>query len=88
MKAAPTISDGFKDMLVEAITSDKDVLFYWSILSAEWEEEESVLLTMIIDLWISIRGFSFAGSWLEIYKQSNKKNSSKIKRYQETSNWK
>ena len=53
-KAAPTISDGFKDMLIKAITSDKDVLFYWSILSEEWEEEESVLLPMIIIFWISV----------------------------------
>ena len=53
-KAVPTISARFKDMLVEAITSDEDALLYWSILSAEWEEEELVILLMIIDLWITI----------------------------------
>ena len=68
--AASTISAGFKDLLIEAITSDEDVLFFWSILSAEWEEEESVLFQMIIKLWITIRRFSFAGSWLEMHKQS------------------
>ena len=32
-KAVPTISARFKDMLVEAITSDEDALLYWSIVS-------------------------------------------------------
>ena len=77
--AASTISAGFKDLLIEAITSDEDVQFFWSILPAEWEEEELVLFQMIINLWITIRGFSFAGSWLEMHKQSNKKTVQKSK---------
>ena len=69
---APTISAGSKVMLVDKVATD-DVLFYWSMLAVEWEEEENVLLRMIIDLWVTIRGFSFATSWLEMYKQVNKK---------------
>ena len=64
---APSISDGSKETLVEHISCDEDVLFFWSILSAEWEEEEErTLFTMIIEMWITIRGFSFAKSFLEM----------------------
>ena len=44
---------------------EEDVLFYWTIVAAEWEEEmEKSLLSMICELWITTRGFSFADSWL------------------------
>ena len=56
--AASIISAGFEDLLIEAITSDENVQFFWSILSAEWEEEELVLFQMIINLWITIRGLA------------------------------
>ena len=69
--SAPTLSAGSKAELVESITTDEDVLFYWSILSAEWEEkEEQILLRMLIELWVTVRGFSFAKSMLEMYKQA------------------
>ena len=77
--AAPTISAGFKETLTQQVTSDENVLFFWSIVAVEWEEEKPVLLRMIIDLWITIRGFSFANSWLEMYKQENKKTVQKSK---------
>ena len=44
------------------------------MLTAESEDEDAqVVLEMLINLWITIRGFSFAGSWLEMYKQEKKK---------------
>ncbi len=65
---------------MESVTSDEDVLFYWTILAAEWEEEdEEALLPMVTELWITIRGFPFARSFLEIYKQANKKTVQKSK---------
>ena len=78
--SAPTLSAGSKAALVESIATDEDVLFYWSIISAEWEEkEEQILLRMIIDLWMTVRGFSFAKSMLEMYKQAQKKTVQKSK---------
>ena len=78
--SAPTLSAGSKAELVESITTDEDVLFYWSIISAEWEEkEEQILLRMLIDLWVTVRGFSFAKSMLEMYKQAQKKTVQKSK---------
>ena len=59
--------------MIECILSDEDVLFYWTIVAAEWEEEaEKTLLRMICELWITIRGFSFADSWLEMYSHKRK----------------
>ena len=78
--SAQSISEGIKSTLMEAIASDEDVLFFWTILSAEWEEEEEqALLSLVIELWITICGFSFARSFLEMYKQANKKSVQKSK---------
>ena len=63
---------------MESIATDKDVLFYWSIISAE-EKEEQILLRMLIEMWVSVRGFSFAKSMLEMYKQAQKKTVQKSK---------
>ncbi len=32
---------------------------------------------MIVDLWLTIRGFSTAGAYVEYYKQCNKKSTTK-----------
>ena len=75
--SAESISHGIK---METISGDEDVLFFWTILTAEWEgEEEKVLLSMVIELWITIRGISFARSFLDMFKQLNKKTVQKSK---------
>ena len=54
--------------------------FYWSMLSIDWEEEESSeLLRYIVEHWVTVRGFSFAGAYLEKYKQEHKKSVQKSK---------
>ena len=71
---AHKITDGFKQKLISSIASNEDVLFYWSILSADADEEDAqTLLKMVIELWITICGFAFASSWIEMYKQASKK---------------
>ena len=67
--------------IVKFITESKDVQFYWYLISSDVEEEEAnqELLCMIVDLWIVIRGFSFARSLLEQYKQLHALNTSKAK---------
>lgn len=53
------------------IIESEDVQFYWCLLSAELEDQNAQeLLQKIIHLWITIRGFSFAKSVLEQYKQA------------------
>ena len=37
------------------------------------ESVRSKVLAEIVDLYVTVRGFSFAKSWLEIYKQDQSK---------------
>ena len=67
------LPENFKEEIKSRILKDEDVLFYWSLVSADWEDGESeALLMMIIDMWITICGFSFASAWIEKYKLANK----------------
>ena len=65
---------GYKDGVCKAITDNDDILFHWCMLTCDVDDESAnVVLTMLINLWITIRGFSFTNGWLEQYKQSRKK---------------
>ena len=64
--------------MIDAITASDDVQFYWLIVTADFddddeEEVKSALLSMIIELYLTMRGFSFASNWVEKFKQSAKK---------------
>ena len=62
------------------ITGSDDVAFYWCMLCTEAEEEENEeLLARIVDLWVTIRGFSFVRSWMEMFKQASKKGTQRAK---------
>lgn len=75
-----SLSSGGKQALVSKISTDEDVRFYWCIVAADFgEAEEKILLDMIIDLWITVRGFAFVSGWIEQYKQSKKKSLQKSK---------
>ena len=74
------ISDGAKMGIVGAIISNADVAFYWSMLcTGAGDEEKEELLSRIVDLWVTIRGFSFARSWMEMFKQANKRGTQRAK---------
>ena len=56
------------------LMEDEDVQFHWSMVLANWAEETGeVLLDMMIDKYIMIRGHSTASAWLETYKKEKKK---------------
>ena len=75
-----TVVENIKPELQRKISSNDDVLFFWSLVSANWEEGESqALLEQIIDHYITVRGFSFASGWMEKYKQAQKKGTQKSK---------
>ncbi len=47
--------------------SSDDVGFYWSIMALDLEvAEEAILLTMLVQHWVTVRGFSFTGVYLEL----------------------
>jgi len=78
-------SSNLKSTLQDAVGISDDVLFYWSMVSANWGEEESkALFAMIVELWITIRGFGFTSTWMERYKLCNKKSVQKSKGLRKT----
>ena len=71
----------FIEQATSAIKSNEDVLFFfWSMLSAEWNETSATnLFDRINHLWITIRGFSYASAWIERYKNVKKISTQKSK---------
>ncbi len=71
--AGDTTSASVKEDIMQGITGDDDVLFSWMLVTQDFDDEDlsSELLYFIADLWLTIRGFSEAGAWMEYYKQYN-----------------
>ena len=47
-------------------------MFYWSMVSINWAQNEAdALLNMMVGHWITLRGFSHAGAFVEMYKSRN-----------------
>ena len=69
----------FKKSVFDVIVKNENVQFYWTLLSQNIESPENseALLTEIIHLWVTIRGFSMAASWMEEYKKNTKKTTQK-----------
>jgi len=66
-----------KEKVIKTITNNKNVLFYWLIATADFDiddhEVHDILLTMIMELYVTMRGYSYTSSWMEKFKQSTKK---------------
>jgi len=60
---------GKRELIVDAVACDDNVQFLRVLISCDITEEDAVhLLKEIVGLWLTIRGFSIAGSWLDEYK--------------------
>ena len=63
-----------KSDIKESILKSEDLLFQWCIISAEADNNiASDVLRHIVELYTTIRGFAFAKSCMEMYKQAHKK---------------
>ena len=57
------------DALILSITQDDDVQFWWALVCASLDNDlAEMLLQKIAQLWITIRGYSYASSIVEQYK--------------------
>ena len=69
--------------MLQAIAASEDVQFYWLIVTADFEDDDdeikSILLSMISELYLTMRGFSFANNWVEKFKLAAKKSTQKSK---------
>ena len=70
-----------KDEWIHAVVVDQDVQFFSTILSTNIDDEANVcqLLQEIVDLWVTIRGFSTTSSWMEQYKRTEQKTTRRVK---------
>ncbi len=76
----PLLMKELKERIITDVLQDDDVLFHWSIVAANWLEEDAhELLKIIVDHWIAMRGFSFVSSFIEQYKREQKKTLEKSK---------
>ncbi len=56
----------FKKEVTKVVLENEDVTFYWSMLSADWEEEDSqALLELVVDMFITVGGFSYTSAWMD-----------------------
>ena len=75
MSNLDSMDEDFRKHLKRMLYTDDDVLFNWTMTGSDDEN----LLQQIIKLWVTIRGFSFAKSIMEKYKQESKKSMEKSK---------
>jgi len=72
-----------KERIIKELVLSEDVQFYWLIVGADFDEDDQdvhrELLRRIVELFVTIRGFSYASAWLEKYKQESKKGTQKSK---------
>ena len=55
-----------KKQIVESVCQNDDVLFYWCMLAVESEDAVAeVLLRMLVELFVNLRGFAFTSTWME-----------------------
>ena len=71
-----------KQKIIQELDNE-NVQFYWLIVGTDFEEDNqevhSELLKRIVELFVTMRGFSYASAWLEKYEQVAKKRYPKIK---------
>ena len=62
---APT----FRTEFLEKLIASEDVQFYWCIAAADFNivdvDVHDALLRLIADLYLTVRGFSYASAWME-----------------------
>jgi len=69
------LSDCCRDKLVSCLVQSERVASYIRMANLDLEPEEQVVLVrLLVEHWIRIRGFSFTGAYMELYKQKSKKN--------------
>ena len=73
-KSTSKNSEDFKENVISKIVDNEDVQFHWTLISQciDKEEDATWLLFEIVKLYVTVRGFSIAATWLEQYKREEK----------------
>ena len=65
-------------IIQDSILKSNDLLFQWSLISADSDDDvASTVLFEIVKLYTTIRGFAFAKTCMEQYKQAKRKTTQK-----------
>ena len=81
--ALKKLDETTKITIIDATLANEDLLFQWALVSANAHDFiGNAVLKKIVTLYITISGFAFATSCLEIYKQRHRKNVQKSKALQ------
>ena len=78
VKKIPQMDEEYKRYVMKMVTND-DVLFHWCTAGFGSDEENEECLYHIVNKWITIRGFSFASSLMEMYKQERYRKSKSLR---------
>ena len=67
---------------MQTICEDDDVLFQWNLLEMDDDPTsyDMELLSYIITLWLTVRGYSVSKCWMERYKQTEATSTRKKKK--------
>lgn len=80
VKSAKTLDAETKRKVLDSVLSNEDLLFHWSLLASPVGDDlGSVVLRKMAELYLTIRGFAFVSSCMELYKQQHKKRTQKSK---------
>ena len=62
-----------KEDIIQAIKTDENVQIIWNLLSIDISDDDDAqeLLQRIVEMWVTVRGFSMTSFWIEQYKQAN-----------------
>lgn len=72
-------------MFMNENMKELNVLFFWDTISVNWEHSEAnELLRLITEHYMTVRGFSFASGFMEVYKITKKKGTQKSKALRKT----
>jgi len=79
--------DNLKKKLLDSIAANENVLYYWSLLTEDVNDNDATkAFSMISNLWVTIRKLTFVSAWMELHKQALQKGLQKSQALRKTLN--
>lgn len=82
VRSLSKLNEETKKCILDAVMASEDLLFQWTLMIESANADDSIgmaALKMIATLYLTVRGFAFATSCLELYKLQHKKQVQKSK---------
>ena len=83
--AAKKLDESSKEKVMGAMLTNEDLQLRWKSLSSTVDDNISVdILKRIVNLYLTVRGFAFTSSIMELYKRKHRKKTQKSKALRKT----